>query len=200
MRVRHFAFGGGLVAAVLVACGGAITSVDSNKDVSTLPPTDQDQLCHDVANYAQQNLSPTDLKKVMCGFGNASGTTTGDTTACQNAFTACMNDPNKNVNVNFTNVNCTGFDQMLKKCPGVTVGQFSDCYKQEMEVFKVIAAEMPICTKAQMYQVEADVLNRLSGQCLQVMSQCSGTSFMGGGTTGGGGGDPPPAADAGTRD
>lgn len=191
MKVRHYVARTAVVTGVLVACGGAITSVDGNKQVSTLGPTDQQQLCHDIVNYVETSISPTDMKKFICGI---SLSTSSDPAACQSKFTTCMNDPNKNISYS-TMVNCNGFSTTLLKCTGVTVSQFTNCYKQEIDIIKIYASKMPICDRAAAQAAALDAVKNISQECLQVFQKCSIS-------TGGGTGDPPPPppADAGLQD
>jgi hypothetical protein len=162
-----------LITAILVACGGAVTSVDGNKDVSTLGPTDKDQLCHDVANYVQTSISPTDFKKFVCGATSFSN----DPTTCQAEFQTCMADPKRDVTFS-SMIDCNGFAMTILKCQGVTVSQFSDCFKQYVDAIKTFASHMPICDPAAQLAAEKDLLNHISNQCLQTLSRCSGTTTM----------------------
>ncbi len=181
MKIRQYVLTG-----VLVACGGAVTSVDGNKQVSTLGPTDQDQLCHDIVNYVETSISPNDLKKFLCGITLSTST---DPTTCQSKFQTCMNDPTKNISFS-TMVNCNGFKTTLLRCTGVTVSQLTDCYKQEIDIIKSLASRMPICDKAAAQAALIDASSRISQQCREVFIKCS-ISTSGGGT---GGGDSTPDA------
>lgn len=161
------------ISAVLVACGGAVTTVDGNKDISTLGPTDKDQLCHDVANYVQTSISPTDFKKFICG----STSFATDPTTCQTQFQTCMADPKRDVTFS-SMIDCNGFAMTVLKCQGVTVSQFSDCYKQFVDAIKAYASHMPICDQQARINAQTDILNHISTQCLQMLIKCSNTSPM----------------------
>jgi len=182
MRVRNW-----LISGVLVACGGAVTTVDGNKDVSTLNPMDKDQLCHDVANYVQTSISATDFKKFICGSLSYST----DAAQCQAQFQTCMADPKRDVSFS-TMIDCNGFSNTILKCQGVTVSQFSDCYKQYVDAIKSYSQKMPICDQQARINAQVDILNHISTQCLQTLIKCSNTSTMPM--------PPPPMFDAGAPD
>lgn len=168
MKVRNW-----LISAVLVACGGAVTTVDGNKDVSTLTPTDKDQLCKDVNSYVQTSISPTDFKKLICGSLSYST----NAAQCQTQFQTCMADPKRDVTFS-TTIDCNGFASTILKCNGVTVSQFSDCFKQYVDAIKAYSSHMPICDAAARQQAQLDILNHISNQCLQTLIKCSSTSTM----------------------
>jgi hypothetical protein len=172
MRGRNF-----IISAIFVACGGAISSVDGNKDVSTLGANDQDQLCHDIINYVETSISTNDLKKFLCGI---TLTSSSDPITCKANFDKCMADPNRNISYS-TMINCNGFSTTLLKCTGVTVSQFTECYKQEVDLIKSFAGKMPLCDKNSLVAAESDAINHISNQCMQVFLKCS-ISTTGGGT------------------
>lgn len=169
MRARNY-----ILAAIFVACGGAISSVDGNKDVGTLSKTDQDQLCHDVVNYVETSISNNDFKKFICGV--SSGST--DPITCQANFQKCMDDPKRDINYS-TMVNCDSFSQFVVNCKGVTVSQFTDCYKQYTDLLKTYASKMPVCDATARQQLALDLTNKISTQCVQMLIKCANTSTSG---------------------
>ncbi len=178
-----------LVCAIGVACGGSVTSVDGNKNTSTLTPTDQNQLCNDVYNYMKSSLSSTDLARLECGFSGSS-TPNNDPTACQNAFNTCVAQASPNMNWPTGTIDCTNFDQQVAKC-NTTVAEYTKCLTEEVAMIKSMESQMPFCSQAQAESAALQAYGNLSSDCLQMMNTCQfpiSSSSSGGG----------PAPDAGT--
>jgi len=191
---------GWMLGVVLVACGGAITSVDANKDMGSLGANDKDQLCRDVASYVTGSFSATDVKRLVCG-----SSTSYKDASCNANFQKCMADPTRDVAVG-GRIDCTSFSKGLASCQGVSVGTFTDCYKQYVDAMRAYTAQMPLCDAASMQAAAFDASQRISSQCLLVIQKCSaGTTVSGGGSSGpisnGGGVDrpPPQSEDAGSN-
>src|SRR4051812_41551261 len=77
----------------LVACGGSVTTVEGDKNTSTLQPTDQDQLCLDTYNYVRNAFSTDDIAKLQCGF---TGTTSQDPQLCASTYQTCLTNARAN--------------------------------------------------------------------------------------------------------
>ena len=75
-----------------------------------------------------------------------------------------------------TMINCEGFSTYLLRCKDVTVSQFTECYKQYVDVVKTYANKMPLCDRVQAQQAAIDATGKISSQCLQTLLKCANTS------------------------
>lgn len=169
-----------VVALWIAACGGRVTSVDDNKKVGSLSPTDTNMLCSDTYNYFRMQFAPDDLAKLSCGFRNQGSPT------CKADYDKCVADITPKIGTPST-PNCTGFDQLLAKCGNVSVGQWVTCYKQAIDVMKSSVGSFPLCTQEQVQQWGLNAAGKISQECLGLWIGCS-ASF----NIGVGGGTPPP--------
>lgn len=174
---------------VIAACGGSVTTVDNNKKTSTLSAQDQTSLCQDTFNYARSNISPSDAAKMACGFKAANDPN------CMQTYNQCIASfPTTSWST--ATPDCSNFNQFIANCD-VTVGQYADCFKQEIDAIKSLASRFPVCDKAQLLQIEIDASRGISTQCIAALSKCkfvvsTGSSSSSGPT------QPPTASDGGT--
>jgi hypothetical protein len=181
MRRFFFILGAGaFVGGVVVACGGSVTSVDGNKNTSSLDPTDQNQLCIDTYNYIKSSISPADMAAMACGFAGVSSTS--DPTTCQSDYTTCVAQQTAAMGTQMNQpVNCTGFDQTLAQC-NTTVATYTKCLAQELDMMKSLEAQFPLCSAAAAQTAELAALNKLSGDCIALMQTCQ-MAFPGAGSS-----------------
>jgi hypothetical protein len=175
---------------VLVACGGSITTVDGNDNTSSLSPVDDNQLCLDTFNYVKNSVSQTDIAELSCGF-----TQTQDPSMCVATYNTCvanaLTQPNPLTNAT---PDCTQFNEDVKKC-NTTVGLYTKCLAQEVNVIKSIESKFPLCTQAEAEAAEIESLQQLSNDCVMLLTSCnltfvgsssSSSSFDGGSAPDGG--------------
>lgn len=171
--MRHVGF---LVTALVLwigACGGSITTVDGNKPVGTLTPTDKGTLCQDVYTYSRIVLSSTDYARIACGLRGG----TIDSPTCMQDFQTCVQDLAPKLMFP-QNPNCDGFNQALAVCGNITVSQWEVCFKQSIDLMKSISGSLPFCTRADQQQLAFALSGKLSAQCIQIWSRCY-ASFSG---------------------
>jgi hypothetical protein len=166
---------------LLVACGGAVTSVDGNDPTASLSPTDQDQLCNDTYNYARQNLSPTDVAKISCGFQ----TEVDAGATCSQAFNTCVAQETNGIGAlppgPPTAAECATFNQQVAAC-NTTVGEYTKCLVQELNAVKSLEGQMPLCTEAAMQIAELNALSQFSEDCVALLDSCQITFVPTGGS------------------
>jgi hypothetical protein len=166
-----------LVLVGVAACSPSVTSVDGNKNVKDLSPSDGEQLCHDIVNYVENNLSSDELARVACGF---SSTSSG---SCQADFDKCVSSIHVTTPIPGT-AECSGFEQTLKSC-NVTVDQYTTCLEQVVSAFGKLSQEVPLCSQQAEEQAFIGIEGDLSAECLQLFQSCNlgfGTSTSSGGT------------------
>jgi len=124
----------------LAACSTTITTVDGNKQVKSLSPSDDEQLCQDIANYVESNLSSEDIARIACGF---SSTSSG---SCQSDFDKCVS----NIHITTTPIvnasDCSGFTASLKNCDA-TVSQYSTCIEEMVDALATLEPQFPLCSQ-----------------------------------------------------
>jgi len=175
--------------ALIVACGGTMTTVDGNENTSTLPTSDKDQLCLDTYNYVRNALSNDDLAKLQCGFTQ---TSSQDPQACKSAYEACLVNARANVQqIQWPLApDCTGFDQSIGQC-NTTVSQYTKCLAEEIDAVKAMEGSFPFCSQAAEQQAAIAAATHLSQDCIALLDSCHPTfvpSQSGGGTADAGGG------------
>jgi hypothetical protein len=153
------------------ACGGSVTTVDGNKNTSTLQPTDQDQLCLDTYNYVRNSFSTDDLAMMECGF--TPQTTSQDPAACNSAYQACLTNARANVQqIQWPLApDCTGFDQSIAAC-NTTVAEYSKCLQEEVSVVKTMEGYFPLCSQAAEQQAAIAGAAHLSQDCISLLQTC----------------------------
>jgi hypothetical protein len=159
-----------MLALVAIGCGGAVTTVDGNENTANLTPADQDQLCLDTYNYVRNAFSTDDLAKLECGF---SQTQSQDPSACNSAYAACLTNARANVQqIQWPLApDCTGFDQQVAAC-NTTVGQYSKCLQQELDVVKALEGSFPLCTQAAEQSAAIAAAGKLSQDCIALLNTC----------------------------
>jgi hypothetical protein len=157
------------IAAVAVACGGKFTTtVDSSKPASGLTPADSTQLCQDEYHYVVSSVSLDDFAKITC---ISSFQESGD---CQTTFDSCVAKAEASASGTWPPTqapDCTSFAASLAKCD-VTVGQYSDCIEQEVNVLKSIESKLPFCTEGDEESAVLQADSQLSAECLNIMQEC----------------------------
>jgi len=183
MRSTFVAAGAGV--ALILACGGKFnTSVDGNKPTDQLGPTDSNQLCTDEYNYITSSFSVSDLAKIACADAYDQG---GD---CQTTFNTCV--AQSQTLAQWPPPDCNAFAQSLAQC-NTTVGQYTDCVTQEVNVLKSIESKVPFCTQGDEESAFLQAESQVSAACLQLLQECpltfggssSSNSFDGGSPDGG---------------
>jgi len=166
-----------LLGFALVACGGAVTTVDGNENTSTLPASDKDQLCLDTYNYVRNAFSVDELAQLECGFTQ---TTSQDPAACNSAYQACLVNARANVQqIQWPLApDCTGFDQSIAAC-NTTVAEYTKCLQQEVNVVKVMEGSFPFCTQAAEQQAAIMAAGQLSQDCIALLDTCHPTFVPG---------------------
>jgi len=151
---------------VVGTCGGRVSSVDGNKQVGTLSPTDSSTLCNDSYNYFRVQISPDDLAKISCGFRG-----TGSAT-CEADYNKCVQDLRGKISTP-AQPNCTNFNATLAKCGNINVGQWEQCFKEMIDIMKSATGRLPICSKDAQLNWALDVQGKISRDCLTVWIGCS---------------------------
>ena len=177
-----------MLAFVAIGCGGAVTTVDGNENTANLTPDDQDQLCLDTYNYVRNAFSTDDLAKLECGFNQ---TQSQDPSACNSAYQACLTTARANVQqIQWPLApDCSGFDQQVASC-NTTVGEYSKCLQEEVDVMKAFEANFPFCTQAAEQSAAIAAAGKLTQDCITLLDKCH-PSFVPGATA--------TVADAGAR-
>lgn len=147
-------------AALAVACSsgsssggsGAVSSVDSSKQVSGLSDTDAKQYCEDAQAYVSSQYKSIDTKRVSCGFyaqiyGGYGATSDADAqTKCRAQFDECMNKPDETGDAGTTDdsddgsTDCASFAAKTKDC-GATVGEVSQCLSDQLSALNALASK-----------------------------------------------------------
>ncbi|HVY48920.1 MAG TPA: hypothetical protein VHB21_23685 [Minicystis sp.] len=154
-----------LVVVGVAACSPSVTSVDGNKNVKSLSPSDGKQLCEDVVTYISDNLSGDELAKVACGFSVTPGA------SCQSEFDKCVADANITAPIAGT-ADCSSFEATLKNCD-TTVEQYTTCIEQMVDAFGKLAGEVPLCTDQAQMQAFVGLASDISPDCLKVFQTCN---------------------------
>jgi len=156
--------------ALIVACGGTMTTVDGNENTSTLPTSDKDQLCLDTYNYVRNAFSTEDLARLECGF---SQTSSQDPAACNSAYQACLVNARANVQqIQWPLApDCTNFNQSITAC-NTTVSQYTKCLQEEVNVVKVMEGDFPLCSQAAQQAAAIAAAGQLSQDCIALLDTC----------------------------
>jgi hypothetical protein len=172
-----------LFALALAACGGAVTSVDGNKNTNSLTPTDQDQLCLDTYNYVKSSISVDDIAKLECGFQ----TTSTDPSSCAQTYQTCLTTAEANAQqISWPLApDCTGFDQSVAAC-NTTVAEYTKCLQEEVDALKSLESSFPLCSTAQEQAAGIQAESRLTTDCLALMQTCQITFVPAGSGSSGG--------------
>ncbi len=162
----------------LAACSTTVTTVDGNKQVNKLSPSDDEQLCKDIANYIESSFSGDDLAKIACGFSSSSGG------SCQADFESCVSNSHVSTTPIVNPSDCAGFTASLKKCD-TTVGEFTTCVQQMVDALGQLESQLPVCTQADEEKALVSLESSFSSDCLQLLDKCqilfgSSTSSSGG--------------------
>ena len=165
------------------ACGGQVTSVDGNKDTSSLGSTDQNQLCLDTYNYVRTSLSNDDIAKMECGFEISQ-----DPSTCASTYETCVTTAEAQLQGTTlpATPDCTGFDAAVAQC-NTTVAEYTKCLQQEVDAMKSLESSFPLCTQADATSAELAAMNKLSQDCIQLMQTCQLTFAPGSGSGSNGG-------------
>lgn len=150
--------------ALAVACGGKFdTSVSSSEPTNQLPPADSNQLCNDEYNYITSSFSVDDLARISCGGSYEQG---GD---CTTEFNLCV--AQRQGVTKWPPPDCTAFANGMAQCD-VTVGEYTDCIQQQVNVMKSIEGQLPFCSEGEAEQAYLQAESQVSAQCLQIMKDC----------------------------
>ena len=174
-----------LVVLALGACSTTVTSVDGNKNVATLTPSDGDQLCKDIASYVSGALSPEEIVRIGCGFAmsDAGGS------SCQANFDQCVKDANVTTTPIADPSDCDAFRASLKGC-NVTVDQYTTCLQQAVDALSKLEQDVPFCSEQALETAAAGAEGDISSDCLTIFQTCSlsfgGTSTSSSGSSDGG--------------
>jgi hypothetical protein len=168
---------------VLGGCSTTITTVDGNKQVDQLTPSDDEQLCKDIAGYVENSFSADDLAKIACGFASTSGD------SCQADFESCVANSHVTITPIVDASDCAGFTAALKKCDA-TVDQFTTCVQEMVGALEQLESELPVCSQAAEQQALVSLEGSFSADCIQLLDKCqilfgSSTSSSGGSSSGG---------------
>ncbi|HEY1954297.1 MAG TPA: hypothetical protein VGH28_01765 [Polyangiaceae bacterium] len=161
----YFVFAGSL-AAVIAACGGKFTAVDSNKPTNQLEPSDSNQLCHDEYDFILSSFSENDLVNLTCADAFDQG---GD---CHASFDACVSKAKATaVWPPAQGPDCNAFAQALAQC-NTTVGQYSDCIQQEVNVLESVESKVPFCSQGDEESAFLQAEGQVSAACLTIFQKC----------------------------
>jgi hypothetical protein len=159
-----------LVPFALAACGTTVTSVDGDKHLQNLSPSEGDQLCEDIANYVSDAFSGEELARIACGFAVSEGA------SCKSDFNDCVAHANVGTPIADT-ANCDAFRETLKSCDA-TVGQFADCVTQMVDALGKLEQEVPLCSQQAQIDALVGLESDLSSECITLFSKCQ-VSFGG---------------------
>ncbi len=165
------------------ACGGKVTSIDGNQSTTTLPASDQNQLCLDTYNYVRSTFTNDDIAKMECGLDFQSNQ---DPSTCSSTYQTCLTKAQQQLQGTTlpTTPDCTGFDAQLAKC-NTTVGEYTKCLQEEVDAMKSLEGSFPLCTQAEATSAEIAAMGKISTDCIQLMQTCQIT-FAPSSSSGGG--------------
>lgn len=156
-----------LVSAVqLAGCSSSsksITSLDSDKTLSSLTTKERRQYCEDRTHYVSSRVSPDDRRKIKCAaaaseVGSTGASAVGKAKAvCQTVYQTCMSLPPPE-----PSSPCEGFPASAADCTA-TVGDANACAEDQADALEKLASG-------------ADATCSRVGQTRRQMSQAPETS------------------------
>lgn len=148
-----------------IACGGDddkkgasspddVSSVDSNKKISDLSSSEAKEYCEDGQDFAKEQYSSIDAKKISCGIqalfsSGASAETDGEAqAACRELLEQCLSQPDETGGDAGTaeDNTCDDFIADAKNCTA-TVGEYNKCFSDQVNQLKSLSSR-DFCAEA----------------------------------------------------
>lgn len=165
----------GLVALVSSGCadedpGDIETTVPQSKPVNALDDDEKADLCEDVADWAETNVTPELFQRLGCIGDAVSAATDGgglDEGACRDAYSACLSQPYED-EIDFAAAECNA--DALPNCD-ITVGQYLACAEDSFAILNDILSAFDCSNLEALTAVEQ---SELPEACVTLQQRCPG--------------------------
>jgi len=123
----------------LAACSSRVTTLDPDKQLSSLSTEDRQQYCEDQFQYLSTRVPKEDARKIKCATAATAVTIGGEAdteaarAACQQAYQACMSIPAPE-----PQSACDTFPAKAESC-AATVGEATKCAEARADALAKVA-------------------------------------------------------------